>query len=255
MLGEVIDAATGIDHAVVRARGGVRAARHGRVSAALPESEYGRALDVREPGLAGSGVALFNSAEWRRRATAAGGAFATADGYGAVRAACCSNGGAPLMAAETFAEMTAVAYPGMPGGIESFQTWDDADWSLGCEVRGHKDAALDRDAHVAGDAVAFRRLGHAVLRRSGGGRGTRLPRQSQHLLGLDHAPRRVARPVRRRDRPSGVRSERPRRLGALSPLRVGRFASARSIRARSGCTVPPADWCSTTIPRPPRPPS
>jgi CubicO group peptidase (beta-lactamase class C family) len=87
--------------------------------------------------MAGSGIALFNSVEWRRRATAAGGAFATVDAYARFVRMLLANG-APLMAAETFAEMTAVAYPGLPGGIESFQTWDEADWSLGCEVRGHK---------------------------------------------------------------------------------------------------------------------
>ncbi len=47
------------------------------------------------------------------------------------------------MAGETFAEMTAVAFPGLAGGIESFQTWEVADWSLGCEVRDGKRATLD----------------------------------------------------------------------------------------------------------------
>ena len=136
VLGEVINAATGFDHASY-VREAVLEPLGMDAFLPLPEHQFGRALDVREPGLSGSGAALFNSAQWRQRATAAGGAFATVDAYSRfVRMLLCK--GAPLMAAETFAEMTAVAYPGIPGGIESFQTWDDAGWSLGCEVRGHK---------------------------------------------------------------------------------------------------------------------
>jgi CubicO group peptidase (beta-lactamase class C family) len=103
----------------------------------LPESEYGRALEVRQPGLSRPGVALFNSRQWRQRGTAAGGAFATLDGYSRF-AAMLLRRGAPLLAPETFEEMAAVQFPGIGGGIESFQTWDVADWSLGCDVRDHK---------------------------------------------------------------------------------------------------------------------
>ena len=182
VLGSVLAAATGIDHPAY-VREAVFEPLGMDAFLGLPESEYGRALDVRQPGLAGSGVALFNSAEWRRRATAAGGAFATAEGYGRFVQMLLA-GGTPLMAAETFAEMTAVAFPGLPGGIESFQIWDEADWSLGCEVRGHKAPHWTGRAPRR-DAVAFRRRGNALLRRSRGPSGTRLPGQPQHLLGLD----------------------------------------------------------------------
>jgi CubicO group peptidase (beta-lactamase class C family) len=119
----------------------------------LPESEHARALDVREPGLSGSGAALFNSREWRARATAAGGAFATASAY-ARFVQMLLAGGAPLMAQETFAEMSAVAFPGLAGGIESFQTWDLADWSLGCDVRDAK------TPHWTGAATSPATLSH-----------------------------------------------------------------------------------------------
>jgi CubicO group peptidase (beta-lactamase class C family) len=103
----------------------------------LPESEYGRALEVREPGLSRPGIALFNSRQWRQWGTAAGGAFATLDGYSRF-AVMLLRRGHPLLAPETFEEMAAVQFPGIGGGIESFQTWELADWSLGCDVRDHK---------------------------------------------------------------------------------------------------------------------
>jgi CubicO group peptidase (beta-lactamase class C family) len=103
----------------------------------LPEAEYGRALEVLEPGLAAPGVPLFNAHEWRRRGTAAGGAFATLDGY-ARFVRMLLDGGRPLLAAETFAELAAVQFPGLAGGIESFRTWQVADWSLGFDVRDAK---------------------------------------------------------------------------------------------------------------------
>ena len=63
----------------------------------LPETKVPRALDVREPGLAGPESRLQQPA-WRARATAAGGAFATATAY-AVFVRMLLAGGAPLMAA------------------------------------------------------------------------------------------------------------------------------------------------------------
>ena len=152
VLGELIALSTGIDHASY-VHEAVFEPLGMDAFLGLPESEYERALDVREPGLAGSGIALFNSAEWRRRATAAGGAFATAEAYGRF-VQLLLNHGAPLLAPETFAEMTAVAYPGLAGGIESFRTWDVADWSLGCEVRGTK------EPHWTGTRTSPRTLSH-----------------------------------------------------------------------------------------------
>jgi CubicO group peptidase (beta-lactamase class C family) len=103
----------------------------------IPEAEERRALAVREPGLAAPGVPLFNAAAWRRRGTAAGGAFATLDGY-ARFVRMLVDGGRPLLAPETFAELAAVQFPGLAGGIESFLTWPVADWSLGFDVRDAK---------------------------------------------------------------------------------------------------------------------
>jgi CubicO group peptidase (beta-lactamase class C family) len=104
----------------------------------LPEPEAGRALDVRQPGLWRPGEPLFNSREWRSRATAAGGAFATCDAYARFVQLLLARG-APLLASETFAELAEVQYPGLAGGIESFRTWDEADWGLGCDIRDGKD--------------------------------------------------------------------------------------------------------------------
>ena len=103
----------------------------------LHEEDEARALQVREPGLYRPGIALFNSRAWRRRATAAGGAFATVGAY-ARFVQCLLRRGAPLLAEETFDEFASVQFPGLAGGIESFLTWPQADWSLGCDVRGHK---------------------------------------------------------------------------------------------------------------------
>jgi CubicO group peptidase (beta-lactamase class C family) len=136
VLGELLSAATGMPfgryvHESVFAPLGMDA------HLGLPESEYGRALDVREPGLSRPGVALFNSRQWRQRGTAAGGAFATLEAYAQFVAMLLRRGN-PLLAPETFDEMAAVQFPGIAGGIESFQTWEVADWSLGCDVRDHK---------------------------------------------------------------------------------------------------------------------
>lgn len=103
----------------------------------LPEDESGRAVTVREPGLWRPGVALFNSRAWRARATTAGGAFATAEAYGRFVTMLLRRG-APLMAEETFDEFAAVQFPELAGGIESFLTWERAEWALGCDVRATK---------------------------------------------------------------------------------------------------------------------
>jgi CubicO group peptidase (beta-lactamase class C family) len=136
VLGELLTAATGIPYGRY-VRESVFEPLGMDAHLGLPESEYGRALEVREPGLSRPGVALFNSRQWRRRGTAAGGAFATLDAY-ARFAVMLLRRGRPLLAAETFAEMAAVQFSGIPGGIESFMTWPVADWSLGFDVRDHK---------------------------------------------------------------------------------------------------------------------
>ena len=152
VLGELLAAATGMPHAAYVARA-VFEPLGMDAWLGLPEAEFGRALEVREPGLAGSGVALFNSREWRRRGTAAGGAFATLDAYARFVQVVLARG-RPLLAESEFAGMAAVQFPGIPGGIESFLTWAVADWSLGCDVRDAK------TPHWTGDRTSPATLSH-----------------------------------------------------------------------------------------------
>ena len=85
--------------------------------------------------------------------SAAGGAFATAEGY-ACFVAFLLRRGAPLLAEETFDEFAAVQFPGLAGGIESFLTWERADWALGCDVRA------DKRPHWTGDRCSPPTLSH-----------------------------------------------------------------------------------------------
>ncbi|HEY3766267.1 MAG TPA: serine hydrolase domain-containing protein [Gaiellales bacterium] len=137
VLGTLLSEATGIGHADY-VRQAVFEPLGMDAYLGLPETEAGRALDVREPGLWRAGKPLFNSREWRARATAAGGAFATASAYARVVQLLLARG-APLIASETFAELAQVQFPGIGGGIESFMTWEVADWGLGCDIRDAKE--------------------------------------------------------------------------------------------------------------------
>jgi CubicO group peptidase (beta-lactamase class C family) len=136
VLGELIAAATGMPHPDY-VRQAVLEPLGMDAYLGLPDHEDARALRVREPGMWRPGLQLFNSTEWRRRATAAGGAFATVDAYARIVQVLLS-GGAPLVAPATAADMARVQFPGLAGGIESFQTWDVADWGLGCDIRDAK---------------------------------------------------------------------------------------------------------------------
>jgi len=136
VLGELIAAATGIPHPDY-VRQAVFEPLGMDAYLGLPEEEDGRTLRVLSPGVWRPGLQLFNSREWRSRATAAGGAFATVDA-GARVVQVLLSAGAPLIATETYADMARVQFPGLPGGIESFQTWDVADWGLGCDIRDAK---------------------------------------------------------------------------------------------------------------------
>ncbi|HUZ84305.1 MAG TPA: serine hydrolase domain-containing protein [Gaiellales bacterium] len=119
----------------------------------LLDTDAARALEVREPGLWRPGVALFNSREWRRRATAAGGGFATVEAYARFVAMLLARG-APLIAEETFDEFSAVQFPQLGGGIESFLTWERAEWTLGCDLRAAK------RPHWTGDRCSPATLSH-----------------------------------------------------------------------------------------------
>jgi CubicO group peptidase (beta-lactamase class C family) len=137
VLGELIAAATGIPHADY-VRQAVFEPLGMDAFLGLPDHEAPRALEVLEPGMWRPGLQLFNSVEWRRRATAAGGAFATAEAYARIVQVLLA-GGDPLIAPQTSAEMAQAQFPGIPGGIESFQTWEHADWGLGCDIRDAKE--------------------------------------------------------------------------------------------------------------------
>lgn len=152
VLGTLLAETTGIGHADY-VHGAVFAPLGMDAFLGLPESESGRALDVREPGLWRAGTPLFNSRAWRQRATAAGGAFATCAAYAAFVQVLLERG-APLIAAETFDEFARVQFPGLPGGIESYVTWERADWGLGCDIRDGK------EPHWTGTRTSAATLSH-----------------------------------------------------------------------------------------------
>jgi CubicO group peptidase (beta-lactamase class C family) len=137
VLGALLAAATGIGHAEY-VHQAVLAPLRMDACLGLPEAQDGRALEVREPGLWRAGTPLFNARAWRERGTAAGGMFATCSAY-ARFVQLLLDRGAPLIADETFAELAQVQYPGLAGGIESFMSWEQADWGLGCDIRDAKE--------------------------------------------------------------------------------------------------------------------
>jgi CubicO group peptidase (beta-lactamase class C family) len=119
----------------------------------LPDEQYGRALDVLEPGLVAPGVQLFNGPEWRRRGSAAGGCFATAGAYARVVQLLLA-GGAPLLSEESGRDLASIQWPGLEGGLESYPKLHCPDWGLGLNVRG------TGDPHWCGDAVSPATLSH-----------------------------------------------------------------------------------------------
>jgi CubicO group peptidase (beta-lactamase class C family) len=119
----------------------------------LPEDEAGRALEVRDPGLSAPGVPFFNGPEWRRRGTAAGGAFASLDAV-ARFAGVLLDRGAPLLHGESFDDLASVQFPGIEGGLESFPKLHCPDWGLGVNIRG------EGGPHWTGDAVSPETLSH-----------------------------------------------------------------------------------------------
>ena len=193
VLGELLSAATGISFGRYVPES-VFAPLGMDAYLGLPESEYGRALDVREPGLSRPGVALFNSRQWRQRGTAAGGAFATLEAY-APFVAMLLRRGDPLLAPKLFDEMAAVQFPGIAGGIESFQTWEVADWSLGCDVRDHKGRTGRAAAPRPRRSPTSARRGRSSWPTYEAGRGPGRPGQPRHLLGLADAAGPLAGPV------------------------------------------------------------
>ncbi|MDX6546928.1 MAG: hypothetical protein QOG33_478 [Gaiellales bacterium] len=118
----------------------------------LPDDETARALEVREPGLAAPGLPLFNAPEWRRNGSAAGGGFATVTAYAEVVRWLLAAGG--QLSAESHADLRAVQWPGLEGGLESFPKLHCPDWGLGVNVRGQG------SPHWCGDAVSASTLSH-----------------------------------------------------------------------------------------------
>ena len=118
----------------------------------LPESESGRALDVREPGLWRAGTAALQLACVERSGRRLRAARLRRAPPTPPSCRLLLQRGAPLIAAETFDEFARVQYPGLPGGIESFVTWERADWGLGLRHPRRQGAALDGDAHLGRDA-------------------------------------------------------------------------------------------------------
>ncbi|HSS54443.1 MAG TPA: serine hydrolase domain-containing protein [Gaiellales bacterium] len=152
VLAALIEAASGIDYrryvteAVLRPLGM-------DAFLPLPDEQYGRALDVLEPGLVAPGVQLFNGPEWRRRGSAAGGCFATAGAYARVVQLLLA-GGAPLLSEESGRDLASIQWPGLEGGLESYPKLHCPDWGLGLNVRG------TGDPHWCGDAVSPATLSH-----------------------------------------------------------------------------------------------
>jgi len=136
VLGALLAEATGMGHAEYAHRAVLEPLRMDAFLG-LPQAQEARALHVREPGLWRAGLPLFNARAWRERATAAGGMFATCAGYARFVQLLLGDG-APLIAPETYAEMAEVQFPGLAGGVESFMTWEQADWGLGPELRDGK---------------------------------------------------------------------------------------------------------------------
>jgi CubicO group peptidase (beta-lactamase class C family) len=152
VLAALLAAATGIDHAQYVTEA-VLEPLGMDAYLPLPDEEAPRALEVIDPGLAEPGMQLFNSPEWRRRGSAAGGCFATAEACGRLLSAVLA-GGSELVSVETLADFQTVQWPGLEGGLESFPKLRCPDWGLGVNVRG------TGSPHWCGDQVSPRTLSH-----------------------------------------------------------------------------------------------
>jgi CubicO group peptidase (beta-lactamase class C family) len=152
VLGLVLAAATGIGHARYVSEA-VLEPLGMDAFLPLPSDEYGRALDVAEPGLVAPGVQLFNGHEWRRRGTAAGGCFATAEACAGVVSLLLA-GGAPLLHADAFRDLASVQWPGLEGGLASYPKLHCPDWGLGINIRS------TGGPHWCGDRVSPATLSH-----------------------------------------------------------------------------------------------
>jgi CubicO group peptidase (beta-lactamase class C family) len=139
---------------------------------------------VRDPGLFAPGVPAFNTAWFRAQPLPQSNGFATARAYARVLQVVLRGGvseeGVALLAPETCAELLANQGGALPGGVESFMTWDRADWALGFELRDAKPrhwtgSALTASAGThfgASGALCFVDPGHGIAAAVLANRGT-----------------------------------------------------------------------------------
>jgi CubicO group peptidase (beta-lactamase class C family) len=104
---------------------------------------------VRDAGLFGPGLQLFNSDWFRATPMPQSAGWSTAADYAAFLR-CLLREGAPILAPETAAEMLTNQGGALPGGVESFMTWPVADWAIGLELRDAK------ERHWTGEALSAR---------------------------------------------------------------------------------------------------
>ena len=132
-----------------------------------------------------------------------------------------------VIAPETLAEATAVAFPGLSGVLPDFGRFEPNDWGLGFELRDAKEPHWTGTLQLAADLRPLRRLGDVPLGRPRAPARARLP----------HRPRvrtvgkgRVAAPVRRRPHGRGIK---PRAVVRLVPQRTEFFELYRKAGANA----------------------
>lgn len=97
---------------------------------------------TQQPGLLARGIPQFTSATFRRLALPASGGFSTAGDYVRFLRFILNEGvddaGSALLGREAFDALVTNQGGSLPGGVESFMTWDRSDWGCGFEIRGAK---------------------------------------------------------------------------------------------------------------------
>ena len=122
----------------------------------VTEADDGRVATVQEPGTY-SGGEYFNSTAFRRGERAAGGAYATAEGYGRLLTCLLARGvtaHGSLLADETVEEMLACQFGELPGTVPGVGSWSNLAWGLGFDVRG------SRTPHWTGSVLSARASSH-----------------------------------------------------------------------------------------------
>ena len=133
-----------------------------------------------------------------------------------------------LVAAETLAEATSVAFPGLAGVLPDYGRFDPIDWGLGFELKDDKAGPLDRDADVAAHVRPLRRLGHVPLGRS----GPRARAASCSPTASSTSGRR--RPGRRSPTPSSAKEVEQQPVELVRPLEARQVACALDCLQRGG---------------------